>query len=49
MPRDKERLVKEVVVFPRGERIYFFTGLYYASDAAAREQLRTAVASTIWK
>lgn len=49
VPRDKERLVKEVVVFPRGERVYLFTGLYYASDTAAREQLRAAVESTIWR
>jgi hypothetical protein len=49
VPRDKERLIKEVVVFPRGERVYLFTGLYYASDMPARDQLRAAVASTIWR
>jgi hypothetical protein len=42
-------MIKEVVVFQRGPRQYFFTGLYWSSDTAAKDQLRRAVASTIWK
>jgi hypothetical protein len=48
-PGEKDRLLKDVVVFPRGERVYLFTGLYYASDVAGRDQFRTAVESTIWQ
>jgi hypothetical protein len=42
-------LNKEVTVFRRGERSYLFTCLYYADDAAAREQARRAIASTMWQ
>lgn len=41
--------IKEVVVFRRGERVYFFTGIFPAKDTEAREQVRRAVASVIWK
>lgn len=45
----KNDLTKEVVVFRRGDRVYLFTGLYTPKDASARDQIRQAVASTIWK
>ena len=40
---------KEVTVFRRGERVYFFTGMFNAKDATSREQVRKAVDSIIWK
>src|SRR5262249_17103021 len=45
----KDEEVREVVTFRRGERCYFFTGLYSASDAKAREEIRRSVGSVIWK
>jgi len=44
----KKELLKEVVAFRRGERTYFFTGLFSNGDDQARGQLRQAVASTLW-
>ena len=46
---DKEEETREVVVFRRGERVYFFTGIFPSSDSKAREQVRRAVESIIWK
>jgi hypothetical protein len=45
----KDATVREVVAFRRGERVYFFTGVFAATDANAREQVRRAVASIVWK
>jgi hypothetical protein len=45
----KDEQVREVVTFRRGERCYFFNGLYQASDDEAREQIRRSVGSVIWK
>jgi hypothetical protein len=39
---------KEVVIRRRGERVYFFTGIYVSSDTASRDQIRRAVGSLIW-
>jgi hypothetical protein len=44
-----EERVKEVVRVRRGERVYFFTGLYTPKDYEARDQLRRVVDSIIWK
>lgn len=46
---EQRELQREVVAFQRGERTYLFTGLFPPKDTAAREQIRTAVASVIWK
>jgi hypothetical protein len=46
---DRDQMTKEVVVFRRGERTYFFTGLYATADKQARGQVRAAVESTKWK
>jgi hypothetical protein len=43
-----EDRAREVVVFRRGERVYFFTGLYAASDSSARDEIRRAVAAIIF-
>jgi hypothetical protein len=40
---------KEVVVFRRGERVFFFTGLFPSSDNESRQQIRRAVESIVWK
>ncbi len=45
----KDDMTKEVVVFRRGSRCYFFIGLFPPKDAGARAQIRQAVASTVWK
>jgi hypothetical protein len=46
---EKAEMTKEVVAFRRGERVYFFTGIFAAGDKTAREQVRRAVGSTVWK
>jgi len=42
-------MTKEVVVFRRGGRVYLFTGLFSPTEPKARDELRRAVESTIWK
>jgi hypothetical protein len=46
---EQAELIKEVVAVQRGQRHYFFSALFWSSDPDAREQIRRAVASTIWK
>jgi hypothetical protein len=46
---DRGEMIKEVVVFQRNGRFYFFTGLFAAADKNARAQVRAAVDSTKWK
>jgi hypothetical protein len=41
-------MIKEVVAFRRGQRVYSFIGLFWKSDENAREELRRAVASILW-
>jgi hypothetical protein len=41
-------LVKEVTVFRRGGRVYFFKLLYAPSDTAAPEQARRAIGRLVW-
>lgn len=45
----KDDLTREVVTFRRGERVYFFTGVFPTADSKAREDVRRAVGSVIWK
>jgi hypothetical protein len=45
----RDDLIKEVTAFRRGERVYFFAGVYPTGDSQSREQLRRAAASTIWE
>ncbi|HEV3204889.1 MAG TPA: hypothetical protein VGY77_10920 [Gemmataceae bacterium] len=45
----KEEMIKEVVAFRKGDRVYFFNGLFFPGDSQARNQIRQAIASTIWK
>jgi hypothetical protein len=45
---EKEDVVKEVVAVRRGERVYFFTGIFAASDKTARALVRKAVNSVVW-
>ncbi len=44
-----EAVTKEVAVFRRGERVYFFTGLFPARDTKARDEVREIVKSIKWK
>ena len=45
----KQKMIKEVVAFRRGPRVYSFIGLFWSSDNKAREQLRRAVNSIMWR
>jgi hypothetical protein len=45
----KEKLMKEVVAFRRLGRVYFFTGVYRPADERAREGIREAMGSILWK
>lgn len=45
----KEKMAKEAVVFRRLERAYLFVGVYRAVDDKARDAIRDAVASVMWK
>jgi hypothetical protein len=44
-----EQLVKEVTSVARANRVISFLGIYSDSDAAAREEIRRAVASLQWQ
>ena len=43
-----DQTIKEVVVFRRGDRVYFFTGVFHSSDAESWQQVRQAVESITW-
>lgn len=45
----KVQYLKEVTVFRRRERVYFFTALVPRGDTKSREIVRRAVASTTWR
>jgi hypothetical protein len=42
------QVLKEIVAIRKGERVYFFTGVFPAGDARARDQVRKAVATVSW-
>jgi hypothetical protein len=44
----KEEMVREVVAFRRGARVYLFKGFYADSDAKSRKEIRGAVDSVVW-
>jgi hypothetical protein len=44
-----EKTTREVVTFRRQGRVFLFTGIFSASDSLARDQIRAAVNSIIWK
>jgi hypothetical protein len=46
---DGEDTTKEVVAFRRGDRVFFFTGVFPTADTGARDEVRRAVGSVIWK
>ncbi len=48
MQSGKDPLVRDIVAFRRGERVYFFTGLYLASDSKTRKAIQAAVDSVVW-
>jgi predicted Zn-dependent protease len=41
--------VREVVAFRRGDKVLLFTGFFASTDTKAREQVRRAIDSIIWK
>ena len=42
-------MMKEIVTCRRGERVFFFYGLYSAKDPKSRDQLRQCVGSVVWE
>ena len=46
---DKESLCKEVYAFRRGLRVYSFIAFYWDSDQNAREEMRQAMESILWR
>lgn len=45
---NRAKLAKEVTVFRRGERVYFFTLLFAPADATAPEQIHRALGRLVW-
>jgi hypothetical protein len=43
------KVLKEVVAVPRGQRVYFFTGIFPVTDHEAQAQVRAAIGSIVWK
>lgn len=46
--RGPDAFIKEIVAVRKGDRAYFFSGVYAANDAKARDQVRKAVESLTW-
>jgi hypothetical protein len=46
---DNQEYLSETVAGRQGDRVYFITASFPASDAKAREQVRKAVAEATWK
>jgi hypothetical protein len=44
-----EGMIREVTSFRRGGRVYCFTGMYPSGDTKARDEIRRAVGSVLWK
>ncbi len=42
-------MTKDVVSFRKGDRVYSFVGLYFATDEKAQQQIRRAIDSVIWE
>jgi hypothetical protein len=42
-------LLNESTAVRKGEQVYLFTASFPAADAAAREQVRKAVAGAAWR
>jgi hypothetical protein len=46
---DKEVICKEVYAFRRAARVYSFIAFYWESDQNAREEVRQAMESVVWR
>jgi hypothetical protein len=46
---EKESFCKEVYAFRRGARVYCFIAFYWESDQNAREEVRQAMESVVWR
>jgi len=46
---DGREMTKEVVAFRREGRVYAFVGLFSSTDDKARQQIRRAVESIVWR
>jgi hypothetical protein len=48
-PWEGQEYLNESTAVRKGERVYLFTASFPAADAAAREQVRKAVAGAAWR
>ena len=48
MRHGKKQMVREIVAFRRGERVYFFKGVHDAVNTRARREIRSAVDTVVW-
>ena len=46
--RDENQMVREVVAFRKGVRVYFFKSYYAKVDQRSRDALKTAVETVVW-
>lgn len=48
MKSGKDEMVREIIAFRRGERVYFFKGFYAASDQQSHKAIQKAVDTVVW-
>jgi hypothetical protein len=48
-PWEGQEYLNESAAVRKGERVYLFTASFPAADAAAREQVRKAIAAAAWR
>lgn len=48
MKSGKDEIIREIIAFRRGERVYFFRGFYAASDQQSRKAIQKAVDTVVW-
>jgi hypothetical protein len=41
-------MIREIVAFRRGERVYFFKGFYAASNPKSAKAFKAAVDTIVW-
>lgn len=46
--RDDSQMIREVVAFRKGVRVYFFKSFYAKVDVRSRDALQTAVETIVW-
>jgi hypothetical protein len=46
--KEESQIIREVVAFRRGVRVYFFKSFYARADERSRQALKTAVETIVW-